>query len=84
MAQRQIEFDEETDRILEELAREYSGDLGKALADLVHAHAGIEAFLDECEEANRASLLAQKERAERGFQEGVFTRWADVKRRNNL
>jgi hypothetical protein len=29
-------------------------------------------------------LLAQKERGERGFREGRFTSWDEVKRRNNL
>jgi len=84
MVRRQIEFDEDTDRILAELAREYQGDLGKALTDLVHAHASVATFVEQCEEAQRGALLAQRERAERGFAEGRFTSWEDVKRRNRL
>jgi hypothetical protein len=84
MVRRQIDFDEDTDRILTELAREYHGDLGEALAELVHAHAGLETFVERCEEAQRNSLLAQVERAEREFDEGRFTTWEDVKRRNKL
>jgi hypothetical protein len=84
MVRRQIDFDEDTDCILAELARDYQGDLGKAVADLVHAHAGLEAFVEKCEEAQRSSLLAQVERAERGFAEGRFTNREEVRRRNGL
>ncbi|MGA2740255.1 MAG: hypothetical protein ABSG65_22795 [Bryobacteraceae bacterium] len=45
---------------------------------------GVEAFMESCEEAQRDSLLAQKERAERGFCDGRFTTWDEVKRRNGL
>jgi hypothetical protein len=81
---RQIEIDEDTDRILGELAQTYEGDLSKALADLVHAHDSVECFLDEIEEIHRSSLSAQVERAERGFREGRFTTWDEVKQRNGL
>lgn len=84
MVRRQIDLDEETDRVLAELARDYKGDLGHALADLVQAHQGIEAFLGECEEARQAALLAQRERAERSFREGRVAEWGDIKRRNRL
>ena len=84
MIRRQIEFDDETDRILSELARDHEGDLGKALAELVHAHESLEAFVERCEEAHREPLRAQLERAERGFREGRFTTWDDLKRRNGL
>ena len=81
---RQIDLDEESDRILSGLAQDYEGDLGQALSDLLQAHLSVEAFMDECEEAHRDSLLAQRERGERGFREGRFTTWDEVKRRNNL
>ena len=84
MVSRQIELDEESDRILSELAEDYQGNFGKALADLLRAHESVETFVDECEEAQGDSLLAQKERAERGFREGRFTPWDEVKRRHNL
>jgi hypothetical protein len=58
--------------------------LGKALADLLHAHESVEAFVEECEDAHRDSPLAQKKRAERGFREGRFTTCDEVKRRNDL
>jgi hypothetical protein len=44
----------------------------------------IEAFLEGCEGVQPDSLLAQKERGERGCREVRFTTWDDVKRRNNL
>ena len=84
MITRQIDLDEESDRILSGLAQDYHGDLGGALADLLQAHQTVEAFVEECEEANRDSLLTQKERSERGFREGRFTTWDEVKRRNHL
>jgi len=81
MARREIDFDEDTERILADLAGECEGDLNKTLADLVHAHACLETFAAGCEKAEGASLLAQRERAERGFDEGRFTSWEDVRRR---
>ncbi|HEV3199705.1 MAG TPA: hypothetical protein VGZ73_17495 [Bryobacteraceae bacterium] len=81
---RQIDLDEESDQILTGLAQDYQGDLGKALGDLLHAHKIVEAFVEECEETHRDSLLAQRDRGERGFREGRFTTWNDVKRRNDL
>ena len=81
---RQIEFDEDTDRILAELAQEYGGDLGKALADLVRSHESLESFLEQCEETQGTSLAAQKERSEQGFHEGRVISWDEVKRRNAL
>ena len=84
MVRRQIDLDEDTDRILEGLARDNEGDLSKTLADLIHAHEGIESLVEQCEEAHRDSLLTQVERAERGFREGRFTAWNEVKRRNRL
>ena len=35
-----IELDEESDRILTELAGDYNGDLGQALGDLLQSHEG--------------------------------------------
>jgi hypothetical protein len=84
MVSRQINLDEETDQILADLAQDYKGDLSKALTDLVHAHESLEAFVAGCEDGNRESLLAQVERAERGFREGRSTSWEEVKRRNQL
>lgn len=84
MACRQIDLDEESDRILSGLAQNYQGDLGKALGDLLRAHESIEAFVAVCEEDHRDALLAQRERGERGFREGRFTTWDEVKRRNDL
>ena len=60
MIRRQIDLDEESDRILSGLAQAYEGDAGKALADLLHSHEGVEALVEEREEAHRDSLLAQK------------------------
>ena len=84
MVRRQIDLDEESDRILSGLAEEYQGDLGRALADLLRTHKSVEAFVEGCEEAHRDLLLAQKQRAERGFREGRFTTWDEVKSRNDL
>jgi hypothetical protein len=84
MIRREINLDEESDRILSELAQDYEGDAGKALAELLHARGGIEAFADACEEAQRELLLAQKDRSEREFRDGRVVSWEEVKRRNHL
>ena len=81
---RQIDFDEETDQILAELAQDYEGDRSKALAELVRTHKTLENFVEECEKAHSITLKTQVERAERGFREGNFTPWDEVKRRNKL
>jgi hypothetical protein len=84
MVRRQIETDDETDRKLAGLAEVYDGDVGKAVAELVAQHDGIEALLAETELVNHVYLLQQRERAERPLHEGGFTTWEDVKRQNNL
>ena len=84
MVHRQIELDEESDRILTELAGDYDGDLGQALGDLLQSREGLEGFAAEFEEAQGQSLASQKERSERGFRAGRFVTWAEVKRQNGL
>lgn len=84
MVRREIDFDEETDRYLTDLARDFDGDLGKTLAHLLQSRESLESFLDQCEESHRASLLAQKEQSERAFAEGRVTSWDEVKRTNQL
>ncbi len=84
MVSRQIQIDEDTDRMLLELAKEYEGDLGLALAELVHAREGLESFVEQAEAVENASLTSQLERAERDFREGRSTPWEEVKRRNRL
>jgi hypothetical protein len=44
----QIDFDEDTKRILTELTGEYQRDLGKAVSDLVQAHASLESLAERC------------------------------------
>jgi hypothetical protein len=77
MIRREINLDEESDQILSGLAEDYEGDRGKALADLLHAHEGIEEFVGECEEAHRESLIAQRS-SDRTIP------WEEVKRRHDL
>ena len=84
MVSRQIDLDEDADRILADLAGDYKGNVGEALADLLHAHESLEAFAAGREEAHGDLLLAQVQRAELGFREGRFTPWEEVKRRNGL
>jgi hypothetical protein len=84
MVSRLIELDEETDRLLSELAQECGGDLSRAVAFLVHVREGLEDIAEQAEAASRVSLTAQLKRAERGFREGHFTTWEDVKRQNGL
>jgi hypothetical protein len=83
MVRRQIELDEESDRLLNQLAQEYEGDAGRALGELLHSRESIEELVDACEEAHRDTLVVQRERAERGASES-FTTWEEIKRRHNL
>jgi hypothetical protein len=70
MVRREIEIDEDTDRLLTELAPEYKGDLSLALADLVHAREGFEEFAERSEAAQESTLLAMRDRSEADFREG--------------
>ena len=81
---REIEIDEDTDRILTELALEYKGDLSQALADLVHAREGLEAFVERSEAAHEHTLRTLRDTAEADFREGRTVTWGDVKARNGL
>ena len=84
MVRREIEIDEDTDRILTELASEYKGDLSLALADLVHAREGLEDFAERSEAAHEDALRVQRDRAEADFREGRTQTWQDVKVGNGL
>jgi hypothetical protein len=84
MVSRQIEIDEETDQILSDLAKQYQGDLGLALRELVHSCEGLEALVEESEAEQRDFLASRVQRAKRGFREGRYTPWEDVKRQNGL
>lgn len=84
MVRREIEIDENTDRILTELASEYKGDLSQALSDLVHVYEGLEAFAEHAEAARENTLRAMLERSEADFREGRILSWDDVKTRSGL
>lgn len=78
------EIDEDTNRLLTELASEYKGDLSLALADLVHAREGLEEFAERSETAQEAALRTLRDRSEADFREGRTVAWEDVKARNGL
>ncbi len=84
MVRREIEIDENTDRILTELASEYKGDLSQALSDLVHVYEGLEAFAQDSEAAHKNTLRAMLERSEADFREGSTLTWDEVKARTGL
>ena len=84
MVRREIEIDEDTNRLLTELAAEYKGDLSLALADLVHAREGLEEFAERSEAAPENKLLALRDRSAADFREGRTLVWEDVKTRNGL
>ena len=81
---REIEVDEDTNRLLTELAAEYEGDLSSALADLVHAREGLEEFAERSEAAHESTLVAMRDRSDADFREGRTVTWEDVKTRNGL
>ncbi len=84
MVRREIEIDEDTNRLLTELSSEYKGDLSLALTDLVHARDGLEEFAEHTEAAHENTLRAQRDRSEADFREGRTVTWEDVKARNGL
>jgi hypothetical protein len=84
MVRREIEIDEDTDRILTELASEYKGDVSQALADLVHVYEGLEAFAEQTEAVHPNLLRTLRARSEADFREGRMSSWNDVKSRNEL
>jgi len=83
MVRREIEIDEDTDRILTQLASEY-GDLSLALAELVHAQEGPEDFANRSEEAHEIALRTARDSSKADFREGRTLSWNDVKARNRL
>lgn len=80
----QIEIDEQSDLFLAGLAHAFGGDRGKAVMELIRARQPSEDDLDEAERIHHDSLVMQLERSDRGFREGRFTTWEEVKRRNGL
>jgi hypothetical protein len=84
MVRREIEIDEDTNRLLTELASEYKGDLSRALADLVRAREGLEELADRSEAAHENALRTQRDRSEAGFPERRTVTWEDVKARSGL
>ncbi len=84
MVRREIEIDENTDRVLTELASAYDGDLSHALADLVHAHQSLEAFAERSEASYGNALHILRDKAETDFREGRTVTWEDVKATNGL
>jgi hypothetical protein len=84
MVTREMFLDEETDRRLADLAGDYQGDIGKAVADLVRAEESIAAFLDQCEETYSESLAKQRQRSEQEFRDGHSIPWEEIKRTHGL
>jgi len=84
MVSRQIEIDEDTNRLLTELAAEYEGDLSLALADLIYARDGLEEFAQRSEAIDENALRALRDRAEADFRENRTLPWDEVKARNGL
>ena len=81
MVHRQIDIDEETDRLLTELAEEYHGNIGAAVADLLHVREGLEDFADQSESEHAAALRLQRDQSEQDFREGRTVNWDEAKRR---
>ena len=84
MVRREIEIDEDTDRILTELAAQHDGNLSEVLADLVHAHEGLEAFVEASEAVQGSALRTIRDQAEKDFAEGRGVPWEKLKADNGL
>ena len=84
MVTRTIDLDDDASKMLDSIASDYGGDAGLAVSELLRTHEMIESSLDELEAKHAVELADQKERSERGFREGRFTTWEEVKRQNGL
>lgn len=84
MVRREIEIDEDTHRILSELASEYHGDLNLALKDLVLVREGLEELAEQSEAVQENALRSLRDRPEADFAEGRTATWEQVKARNRL
>ena len=58
--------------------------LASAVRALIDSHRVTNAELDQLEALHFEGLKQQKDRSERGFQEGKFVTWEEVKRRSGL
>jgi predicted transcriptional regulator len=84
MKRRQILLDEESDRILEQLAQFHSGDRSQAVREALKMHKTMEGMLEELEELHADELKRQKERSEKEFREGRVVTLEEMKRRHRL
>jgi predicted transcriptional regulator len=84
MKRRQILLDDETDRILDQLAQLHSGDRSRAIREALKMHRTMEGMLDELEALYADELKRQKERSEREFREGNVVTLEEMKRRYRL
>jgi hypothetical protein len=84
MKRRQILLDEESDRILEQLAQFHSGDRSQAIRATLKMHKTMQAMLDDLERTHAAELRHQKDRSEKSFRDGTAVPWDEVKRRCKL
>ena len=84
MKRRQILLDEESDRILAELAEFHSGDRSLAVREVLRTHKTVESMLDDIERAQAPELLRQKLQSEKSFQGGTAVPLEQIKRRIKL
>jgi hypothetical protein len=84
MKRRQILLDEESDRILAELAEFHSGDRSRAVREVLKAHKSMDGMLDQFEELHADELKRQKVRSEKEFREGKVVTLEEMKRRHRL
>ena len=75
----QVLLDEESDRILTSAAAPLAGNRSLAIREVLKMHRAMEALLSQVEQSQEEPLRSQKERSERGFREGKFTTWDQVK-----
>ena len=80
----QVLLDEESDRILTSAAAPLAGNRSLAIRELLKMHRAMEKLLRQVEHSQEASLRSQKERSERGFRQGKFTTWDQIRRLNRL
>ncbi len=84
MTRREVLLDDESNKLLDDMASEHAGDASVALSELLHTRESIESFLDEFEAIHEENLKEQVERAECDFRQGRHKTWEELKHRNSL
>jgi hypothetical protein len=84
MTRREVLLDDESNKVLADIASDHAGDASAALSELLQAREGIESFLDDFEVIHEENLREQVQRSDSDFLEGRFKTWEEIEHRIRL